>query len=74
GHFHADVVPRQFSFDLYAVMMSCHFHLRLLGEDDAESRARIAFERLLTSARVPVDATTDAPTPSEPHSGSNGAR
>jgi len=51
GHFRPDVASRQFSFDLYAVMMSCHFHSRLLGEDDAEERARVAFERLLSYAR-----------------------
>lgn len=51
GHFRKDVNPRQFSFELYGLMMSSHFHARLLEEPDTEDRTRLAFERLLQSAR-----------------------
>lgn len=51
GHFRTDLDPRQFAFEMYAVIMSHHFHLRLLGDESSPQRTRTAFERLLQDAR-----------------------
>ena len=52
GHFRADADPEQFAFALEGVMLSFHLTNRLLGEPQAEARARRAFEELLAAARV----------------------
>jgi len=46
---HAD--PEQFAHDLYAVMLGWHHATRLLGDRQADQRARRAVERLLEAAR-----------------------
>ncbi len=51
GHFRADTDPEQLAFELYGVMLSYHHRARLLGEADAERRARVAVDRLLLGAR-----------------------
>jgi AcrR family transcriptional regulator len=51
GHFAADSDPAQFAFELYGLMMSCHFHARLLSDRDAQKRANNGFERLLAAYR-----------------------
>lgn len=51
GHFRSDLDPRQFAFELYALLMSHHFHLRLLDDPDTASRTRTGFERLIQSCR-----------------------
>lgn len=50
GAFSPVADPEQFTQDLYGIMLACHHHSRLLGDAAAESRARRAFEALLTAA------------------------
>ncbi|MFI7680884.1 TetR/AcrR family transcriptional regulator [Actinophytocola sp. NPDC049390] len=52
GHFRADADPEQFAFEVDGVMLSCHMSGRLLGDPNAQSRARTAFEALLDRARA----------------------
>lgn len=53
GHFRSDVDPEQFAQDLYGIMLAGHHATRLLGDPKATSRARSAFESLVTAARKP---------------------
>lgn len=50
GHFAASVDPEQFAFEVYGVMMAFHLYSRLLGDPDAGSRARAAFDALSRQA------------------------
>jgi AcrR family transcriptional regulator len=52
GHFRADLDPKQFAYDLYAIFLAFHLAHRMMRDQEAEPRARKAFERLLSSARV----------------------
>jgi AcrR family transcriptional regulator len=52
GHFRDDADPEQFAQDFYGVMLACHHTGRLLGDTQAEIRARRAFEALLSAART----------------------
>ncbi|HET8647658.1 MAG TPA: TetR/AcrR family transcriptional regulator, partial [Vicinamibacteria bacterium] len=45
--------PEQFAHDLYGIMLGWHHAARLLRDPRAESRARAAFEALLSAARAP---------------------
>lgn len=47
GDFRADADDVQFQYDLDGIMLGCFHAYRLLGEADAEVRARSAFERLI---------------------------
>lgn len=51
GHFSADADPDQFAQDFYGIILACHHTIRLLGDAQAELRARRAFDALLTAAR-----------------------
>lgn len=51
GHFRADLDPAQFAFEFMGVAMTFKHALKLLGDDQAESRARVAFEGLLARSR-----------------------
>ncbi len=51
GQFRADADPEQFAQDLNGVLLANHHASRLLGDGRSESRARRAFEALLTEAR-----------------------
>jgi AcrR family transcriptional regulator len=51
GQFRADADPEQFAFDLEGVMLSYHLTNRLLGDGQAEARARRSFDALLGAAR-----------------------
>ncbi|MGW5362912.1 TetR/AcrR family transcriptional regulator [Actinopolymorpha pittospori] len=53
GQFGADLDPMQFAFDLDGIMLVCYHWLQLIDADDAEARARRAFETLLDAARRP---------------------
>ena len=53
GHFHKDVDPEQFAFEIYGIALSLHHHSRLLRQPGSGARARAAFERLVQSARSP---------------------
>ncbi len=52
GQFEGDT--EQFAHDLYGVMLAFHHAARLLRDPDAERRARVAFEQLLSAARRPA--------------------
>jgi AcrR family transcriptional regulator len=52
GQFRADADAAQFQQDLLGVMLAFFHAYRLLGDNDAAERARVAFERLLAEARV----------------------
>lgn len=51
GHFRADLDPHQLAQDLYGVMLGFHVTHRLLGDPDAERRARSALDALVAAAR-----------------------
>ena len=57
GHFHADLDPEQFAFEMDGVMLSYSHWKRLLRDPKAEVRARQAFERLLAASRRMVNQT-----------------
>jgi AcrR family transcriptional regulator len=52
GHFRADVDPQQFAQDLWGLLLSQHFFERLLRDDQAATRSRASFERLMAAAAV----------------------
>lgn len=52
GHFRDDVDPEQFAHDLYGVMLGLYHATRLLDDPLATTRARAAFDALLTAARA----------------------
>ncbi len=51
GHFRADLDTGQFAFEMYGIFLAFHLFHRLLGDPDAERRARSAFERLTEASR-----------------------
>jgi hypothetical protein len=51
GHFHDDLDPEQFAFELYGIMMSCHTYGRFLRDRGALPHARRAYDRLRAAAR-----------------------
>ncbi|HZR50763.1 MAG TPA: TetR/AcrR family transcriptional regulator [Streptosporangiaceae bacterium] len=52
GDFRADADAVQFEHDLGGIMLGCFHSYRLLGEADAEARARSAFERLIAGVKA----------------------
>jgi AcrR family transcriptional regulator len=54
GEFPPGVDAEQFAHDVYGVMLAYHHASRLLRDPAARSRARTAFEALLTAARRPA--------------------
>ncbi|MGH3348350.1 MAG: TetR/AcrR family transcriptional regulator [Nocardioides sp.] len=52
GQLDADLDPAQFAFEAHGVMLAHHHALRLLRDDRAAERARVAFEAVLTAARA----------------------
>jgi len=51
GDFRDTADPEQFAQDLYGVMLACHHASRLLRDPQAQKRARVAFEALLSGVR-----------------------
>jgi AcrR family transcriptional regulator len=51
GLFRADADPEQFAQDMVGILLSLHFHSRLLNDARAEARARRAFAALLEGAK-----------------------
>jgi AcrR family transcriptional regulator len=49
-HFRPDVDPKQFAFEMYAIIFIAHHFRRLLRDGEADRRARTAFQRLVASA------------------------
>jgi AcrR family transcriptional regulator len=52
GQFRGDADADQFAQDLYGVLLARHHTLRLLGDEQADARARRAFDALITAARA----------------------
>jgi AcrR family transcriptional regulator len=52
GQFRVDADPDQFAQDIYGVMLACHHASRLLGDGQADHRARRAVEVLLAAAHT----------------------
>jgi AcrR family transcriptional regulator len=50
GHFRADLDETQFVFELFGIIQSCYFHMRLMRDADAHARAQRAFDRLIDEA------------------------
>jgi AcrR family transcriptional regulator len=50
GLFRAGADPQQFAQDMYGIMLSLHFHRRLMRDREADGRARRAFDALLKRA------------------------
>jgi AcrR family transcriptional regulator len=50
-HFRDDADPDQFAQDFYGVLLARHHTLRLLCDEQADPRARRAFEALIAAAR-----------------------
>ncbi len=51
--FRPDLDPRAFAQELYGIMLSLHYFVRLLGDEAAVERARANFSALLARSRVP---------------------
>jgi len=51
GHFHRDVDPEQFAFDLEGIVLMWHHATRLMQDPRADEKAHRAFEALVASAR-----------------------
>jgi AcrR family transcriptional regulator len=54
GQFRPDADPDQFAQDFYGVVLARHHMIRLLGDEQAEGRAKRAFEALIADARQPT--------------------
>jgi AcrR family transcriptional regulator len=52
GFFRANAKPEQFAQDMVGVLLSLHFHSRLLNDAGADARARRAFATLLEGAKA----------------------
>lgn len=52
GQFRPDADPEQFAQDFYGVVLARHHTIRLLGDGQADARARRAFDALLRQARA----------------------
>jgi AcrR family transcriptional regulator len=52
GHFRPDLECEQFAFELYAIMLARGHWQRLLRDPHADTRARSAFETLLSATRA----------------------
>ncbi|HEU4726403.1 MAG TPA: TetR/AcrR family transcriptional regulator [Kofleriaceae bacterium] len=57
GHFHADLDPEQFAFEVYSIMLGFHAYQKFLRAPATLERARRSLERLLASARAPAPRT-----------------
>ena len=55
GHFRPDADPDQFAQDVHGVLLAYHHASRLLGDPNAQMRARRAFDTLLAAVRRPAD-------------------
>lgn len=51
GEFRPEIDGEQFAHEVYGVMLAYHHASRLLNDPKAKTRARVAFEALLASAR-----------------------
>jgi AcrR family transcriptional regulator len=51
GQLRADLDPDQFAFEIYGIMLGFHTYQKFLRDPASLTRARAAFDRLLSSAR-----------------------
>ncbi|MEM8710576.1 MAG: TetR/AcrR family transcriptional regulator [Planctomycetota bacterium] len=51
GHLRKDTDPKQFAFELFALVMAHHFHIRLLEDPTAPERTQAGFERLMKASK-----------------------
>ena len=58
-HFRADLDESQFVFELWGIVYSCFFSLRLMRDADAVVRAERAFARLREDAAAPLAAAVE---------------
>jgi AcrR family transcriptional regulator len=49
--FREDLVPEDFAFDVFSLILGHHYYAYLLRDPDAERRVRAGFERIVRSAR-----------------------
>lgn len=49
GHLADETSPEQVAFEIYGIMMSFHLYKRLLGDPRAKTRAKQAFDRLISA-------------------------
>jgi AcrR family transcriptional regulator len=56
GQFHATLDARQVAFEFLGILLTTHHYLRLMDDQHAISRARVAFQALLSRARKPGEA------------------
>lgn len=52
GELRDDLDCRQFAFEMNGIVLSMHFHQRLLRDEEARARARAAFADLLARSRA----------------------
>jgi AcrR family transcriptional regulator len=52
GHFRTDLDPDQFGFEEYGLMLGVHTFFQFLRDPRSLDRARLAFERLIVTARA----------------------
>lgn len=60
GHFRRDLDEAQFVFELWGIVYSCFFSLRLMRDPQTRERAERAFERLLSDAAATRAAGLDS--------------
>lgn len=51
GHFHKDLDPDQFAFDLYSIILGAHLFMGFLRDPKWSARTNQSFERLVAAAR-----------------------
>ena len=63
GHFRANTDPELFAFQMHGIFLTYNHVQRVLGDRNAEARARGAFEALLASVRADAAAASRSPSP-----------
>ena len=66
GEFAADTDPEQMVFELFGILASCHRSRNLFRDNQANLRAKKAFERLFASALAPALVTSAPSSPLAP--------
>ncbi|UUZ61006.1 TetR family transcriptional regulator C-terminal domain-containing protein [Nocardioides sp. B-3] len=52
GDFREDLDPEQFAYEVHGIKLAHHHAVRLLRDEQAGRRTRIAFESLIAAARA----------------------
>jgi hypothetical protein len=61
GHLHADTEPAQVLFEVHGLILALHHDARFLRTPGAVDRARLAFDRMITSNATPAGLAQSAP-------------